>query len=434
MNPLFHKKIYHPLIIILYINGMLDTNQLQAIPKTTKHNWNKFKHEDYYGYEWVVNYIDQLDDIKAVFQSRYTKKVIRFMLIVRNAYYNMLKEFMYNKNLLKLNSNYMIESIDCMSSITKLNIKRICKFYGISKDWYYSHKKRLICKTSPIKLCYRQQPNQLTRNEVMNIERVVYDTKNYGKTKTTLYYQALRDQLFYCAKSTFCKYASALGYKNPIRFKAVMRMGIRAFRVFEWLHIDITYVATLNDGIQKVAFVKDNYSKAILHYGSTSAKAGSAFIKTIFQDTFNKFRLFETVHSINILSDGGPENKGEFLSWIKHIKAPPIVNKITARTNEFPFSNNMSESTHRIFKTEFLKGNLSVNRKTHLEDLERFVFYYNYERFPTELYGLSPMEVVEGKIPDRHYFKQHIEHARKDRIRVNQAHNNCISSIGCSID
>ncbi|WP_457617876.1 hypothetical protein [Lutibacter sp.] len=114
--------------------------------------------------------------------------------------------------------------------------------------------------------------------------------------------------------------------------------------------VDITYVHTVEDGLQAVAFVKDNYSKAILHYTSTTGKAGSKFIKNLFQETFDKHNLFDKKDPINILSDGGSENKGELISWVNNIIAPPVVSKITARTDEFPYPNNMSESTHSIYK------------------------------------------------------------------------------------
>ncbi|QMU63595.1 MAG: hypothetical protein GKR88_04400 [Flavobacteriaceae bacterium] len=196
--------------------------------------------------------------------------------------------------------------------------------------------------------------------------------------------------------------------------------------------MDITNVNTVEDGIQKVAFVKDNFSKAILHKASTNGKAGSEFIKKLFQETFEKYGLYNAVKPINILSDGGSENKGEFLTWIDSIKAPPVVTKITAQTKDFPFSNSMSESTHSIYKTEFLHGKYSLNEKSHLKDLERFVEYYNYHRFPTELYGLAPMEVILGKIPNKHFFREKIQDARKNRVRTNQEFNACVIPIGCN--
>ncbi len=431
MHPDLFKRNYHPLIILFYSSGMLSQQQLKLLPKTTKHNWNKFSHDKYYGYSWAKSYIEQFDAIKDVFASSFLFKTIRFMVEIRKGYLNMLQELTHNKNLLKLHANNIIDSIGHMVLFAKVKVTTACKFYGVSKDWYYTEKRKIVCSFSPLQSCYKQQPTQLTFKEVTTIERIISDATNYGKTKTTLYYQAMRGKLLFCAKSTFCKYATALGYKKPTLFKTKKKKGFRAHRVFEWLHVDITNVQTLEDGVQKVAFIKDNKSKAILHYGSTNGKAGSEFIKTLFQETFDKYKLFDKKDAINILSDGGPENKGELLSWIKNIKAPPVVFKITAQTADFPFSNSMSESTHSIYKTEFLHGKNSLNRKTHLKDLERFVGNYNYKRFPTELYGLNPMEVIAGKIPDKHRFKGQIKKAQISRIQTNQLFNNCTTATHC---
>ncbi|WP_430929176.1 hypothetical protein [Polaribacter marinivivus] len=196
--------------------------------------------------------------------------------------------------------------------------------------------------------------------------------------------------------------------------------------------MDITIVNTIEAGMQKVAFVKYNFSRAILHYSSTSGKAGSEFIKNLFTETFEKYNLLNVTKPINILSDGGSENKGELLSWINTIQTPPIVTKITAQTKDFPFSNSMSESTHSIYKTEFLNGKYSLNEKSHLKDLKRFVDYYNYERYPTDLFGLTPTEVVNGKIPNKNYFKEKIQQARRNSVVINQQFNDCKIARVCN--
>ncbi len=410
---------------------MLDTKQLCELPKTTKYNWNQFKHDNYYGTDWVSSYVEQFDNIKDVFASAFLYKSLRFLIETRKGFLNMLQEFSHNKQLLKLHADKIIRSIEKMKYLANVNIKTACKYYGVSKDWYYREKTKIVCNISPFQKCYRQHPNQLAVKEISAIENLVNDPVNFGKRKVTLYYHALRNNLLFCGKSTFNKYASALGYIKPIKFRYPMKKGVRASRVFEWLHVDITIVNTVEDGVQKVAFVKDNFSKGILHYSSTSGKAGSEFIKNIFAETFDTYNLLNAIKPINILSDGGSENKGELLSWVQNIQAPPMVTKITAQTKDFPFSNSMSESTHSIYKTEFLNGKYSLNEKSHLKDLERFVEYYNHHRYPTELFGLTPFEVVNGKIPDKNYFKEKIQEARKNRVEVNQKFNDCKIALVC---
>lgn len=48
--------------------------------------------------------------------------------------------------------------------------------------------------------------------------------------------------------------------------------------------------STVEDAVKNVAFVKYNFSKAILHYSYTNGKTVSIFIKKLFQETFDKYR------------------------------------------------------------------------------------------------------------------------------------------------
>jgi len=428
-----YKKNYHPLTILVYNSKMLDAQQLKQLPKTTKHNWNSFKHENYDGYEMVLPYIKQFDDIKDVFSSQYTKKAIQFLLKTRRGYYQMLGELQHNKSILKLHASSIIQSVEDMATFAKVNVTTACKYYGISKDWYYTQKRKVTCTLSPINKCYRQYTNQLAFKEITTIEHIVKKPENARKPLSTIYFDAIRKQYIVCGLTTFRKYAKAFGFVKQKPIKAERKKGFKASYVFEWLHIDITNVQTQYDGVQKVAFVKDNFSSALLHVKSTTQSATSQFMTELLQETFEKYQLFDLKDPINILSDGGSENKGEVISWVKSINAPPIVKKITAMTDDFPFSNAMSESTHKIYKSEFMGGKYSENETLHLKSLNTFMNYYNYERYPCRLYGKTPMEIVNGQTIDKHLFSELLKQAKMDRVDVNRNFNNCIAKLGCGV-
>jgi hypothetical protein len=133
----------------------------------------------------------------------------------------------------------------------------------------------------------------------------------------------------------------------------------------------------------------------------------------------------EKQNAINILSDGGSENKGSLLEWINQLEAPPLVKKLTAKTDEFPFSNSMSESTHSIYKSEFMKGKFSYNQEQHLQDIERFINYHNHERYPCRHYGLTVTEVLNGQLSNPKRFTLQIKEAKPLRIEENRKFNNC---------
>lgn len=113
------------------------------------------------------------------------------------------------------------------------------------------------------------------------------------------------------------------------------------------------------------------------------------------------------------------------LDWINQIDAPPAVKKLTARTEDFPYSNSMAESTHSIYKTEFLQGKHSVDKEDHFKNITLFFNYYNNDRFPFEFYGLTPMEVLNSQTPDKTKFREQIKNAQKERLKENREFNGC---------
>lgn len=420
------KNRYHPMYFLMFQSNMLTPEQVKSIPRTTRNNWNNFSHENYFGYEEAKDYIADFDYIKEVLTNKHLKQGVKLVCTMSSGYRKIVNKIEKSKKLLREHSEDITFSIERIAKQGNVKITDACKLFGVSKNWFYRHRKKAICSNSKINKCFHQYPNQLTFKEVSKIENIVSNIKNLGKTKTTLYFDAMRKKLIVCGLSTFFKYADMLGYTKIQKKKANNPPpGFRATKTFQWLHVDVTHVQTQNDGIQYVAFVKDNYSKALLGYKSTDKKPKSGFIRELFQEVFENHQLLKKTNSIHILSDGGSENKGDLLHWINQIKAPPTVKKLTARTDEFPYSNSMAESTHSIYKTEFLKGKHSIDKKQHLKDLETFFSYYNEERYPFEFYGLTPKEVLNGEKPDKSKFKKQIKQAQKKRLEENRKFNEC---------
>jgi len=79
--------------------------------------------------------------------------------------------------------------------------------------------------------------------------------------------------------------------------------------VFEYLHIDTTFIMT-ELGKRRVAFVKDNCAKAILHV-AILPNGKSEFIRDLLNTAFEKFNLHNHPEPIYIVSDDGSENKGD---------------------------------------------------------------------------------------------------------------------------
>lgn len=249
MAQTFYKRNYHPLIPLFYSKGMLNKHQVQQIPMRTRQHWNKNNNKQYDFDHWIKPFTEHIEDVQKIYERTQLKKTMQFVIRVSDGYHHILNQISGNKKIVKQNATHVVNAIDQIVSLSNIKVKRACKFYGVSSDWYYREKRKINCSLNIFNTCFKQHPNQLTFEEANTIQRLIKDPKHFGKTKVTLYYYALRNGLVSCAKSTFSKYAKALGYQKPKKPKIPPRKGVSANRVFEWLHVDITLVPTLKDGM-----------------------------------------------------------------------------------------------------------------------------------------------------------------------------------------
>jgi hypothetical protein len=410
----------------MYHSRMLSPEQISQIPRTTRNDWDHFLHQDYFGYEIAKDYIADFDYMKDVLVNKHLKIGVKTMCALSYGYKDVLSYIEGSKKLLRDHSKNITFSIKRIARYCNIKLSDASALFGVSRYWFYRHRERKRCAKSTLGKCFTQYPNQLTTEEVNTIQAIVSNPENRSKTKVTLFYNSLREGLISCGLSTFSKYANYVGY---VKFKKPKKegraKGFKATRPFEWLHVDVTHVQTIIDGVQYVAFIKDNFSGALLGYRSTPYKPDSSFIRDLFVQVFIEYNLLDSSDTINILSDGGSENKGSLIEWLNQLVAPPIIRKLTAKTDEFPFSNSMSESTHSIYKTEFMQGKFSFDVRQHEKDIDQFMFYYNHKRYLCRNYGLTTMEVLNGHIPNKQRFRNQIQEGRIDRIEKNRAINQC---------
>ena len=411
------KRSYHPLVQFFYFSGMLNKEQLKTIPKSTIDYWKSLQHQDMYGYDWVKKFFIQHRDFNAIAKREIIYKSVRICARALNGFADIFTNVKQYKKALRKNTLVLLNTIDRLACT--LPLEKSCKIFRITTNQYYRWKNKLFCTASVLNLCFKTHPSQLSLREIKIIEETINSPENIFKPLSTLRFHLMREGLVFVASSTFYKYAKLLCPNRPKPKKEKESVHFRASRVFEFLHIDTTPILTDN-GIVKVAFVKDNFTKAILHH-AILPDGSSVYMKKLLTDTFEKHQLYKHPHTINIMSDGGSENKGDLLKWINDLEN---VRKIIAK-KDLPFTNNMSESIHHTFKGEFM-GYKSISDEHALKNnLALFVQYYNHQRFPIELHGYAPMEVVQGAIPDKYKFKKDLRLARHRRYLENKAATFC---------
>jgi putative transposase len=179
------------------------------------------------------------------------------------------------------------------------------------------------------------------------------------------------------------------------------------------------------EGKKRMVFVKDNFSKALLHKAIVP-NGKSSFIKDVLQATFYKYNLLANGNIVNIISDGGSENLGVVTQWVQGLEDKTVC-KVVARSIEFEHSNSMIESLFNIFKNEFVRARKIniVNENALWNIMNLFEEYYNHNRFPGALHGFSPFEVLNGAVPDKKRYQQKLIHAKEQRLIENGTLSRC---------
>jgi hypothetical protein len=425
-----HRNNYHPLFTILFVLDLLPHEAVRQIPRTTQSDWKHKKYETAFGFCFCALYLKHFSDVAYAHKYSFTRYTLSVAIGIQKTLLAITQQSNIYKKLLRTQKENIVAHIATLAH-KGFSVAQACKLFGLKTSWYHYHKRIINCPLNVLKTCFKQHPNQLTYTEQQNIKQHIHLPENKNKNLTQLFYEALNKAIVFCCKQTFNFYAKLHGYKAPFKKpKAERKKGFRAAAIFEYLHIDTTYVPTLLDGVLKLTVVKDNFSKAPLHYIITKSNVNSTIIKNVLEQTFDKYKLFERTNDISIVSDGGSENKGEVLSWIATIEAPPCVHKITAHTDVFPHSNNMIESSFHLFKNEFLKRE-PIHHEKHLEKKVNDFFEHCQHRYFGEHYGITPQQILNGQQPDKNKFTAQIKKAAIGRRKANKNFTGCTMPLHC---
>jgi hypothetical protein len=402
------KRSYHPMLIVLFHLQLLDVQLLKQIPYSTRTYWKQLEQETQFGFEVVEDYLLRNVDIKAVYTSKLVFKVCRLVCRIHHAFVKtgkLLRErpVQYKKQIAEI----LVKSVDSICNYVSVEVA--ARIMNISSDTYYRLRNELVCLRSHTRRCFRLYPQQLSLREVQVIDNAVNDPANFRLPLSTVFFQLLRAGKLFCSLSTFYKYVPKIVREQK---EKPHRQTLSALFPFEMLHVDVTEIIT-EYGKQKVAFIKDNYSRAVLNF-AVLPSAASVFIRDLFAQTFSAYQIGERVKHVSIVSDGDSENKGALLVWIAR-QVVPEVRKLTSGIDVR--SNSMSESIHHILKNEYrLRFGVPRDLDDLVKRLQGFVHYMNHEKFPIDHYGYSCWEVLHGSVPNRRRFAPRMAEAKVLRL------------------
>ena len=304
-----------------------------------------------------------------------------------------------------------------------LGLAKALRYLSISFQQYYAWKNNADCTISYLRLCRRKLPGQLTEAEVNTIRKYMTDPIYQFWSRASVYWQILRDDSGYFAKSTFYKYCKLLGFgRRPgIQKSKKNKPGIIAIAPAEILHTDVTQVMTEDGKANYISFLQDNYSRMILN-GSITTTPNAVFVANGIKMATEKYDLLQK--QIQLVTDDGSENKGEVEAFLE--REAPHICKVIAKV-DIPFANNVVEALHKKFKNQILQGRYFANHNSLKNSLQHAIEEYN-NRPHDYLFGDTPSEVWGGVKPDKHRFKRQIQAAVEKRRSANRLYRYCVET------
>ncbi|RYE50917.1 MAG: hypothetical protein EOP48_19030 [Sphingobacteriales bacterium] len=90
----------------------------------------------------------------------------------------------------------------------------------------------------------------------------------------------------------------------------------------------------------------------------------------------------------------------------------------------------MIDGSFHLFKHDFLKGQIITYKQPLRQKAGTFIEHCRNQHFG-ELYGLTPLQVLNGEVPDKKKFANQIQTALKERRKANKGFRNCNASNLC---
>ena len=415
------KRSYHTDILIQYKLGILPSEVLRQIPSSTLDNWKKRDINHYFGLDNIRDYEKNLDMIKDFLSKKALLNAAKAVYFIYSSYVKIFENVKNKKKILLQSKITIIKTIDRVKDIIGQN--RALKAFGISHQQYYAWKRNKRCRVLPDNPCRKVYHNQLTFNEVNVIKEYLVKPQYRHWSITAVYFQMLRDRAAFFGKSTFFNYVNRLHLQRSKPEKGKYGEGIRTDAPKRLLHMDVTIYRPLDHTKVYLYFLVDNFSRYILNWKASLNYSAEITFKNI-AEAYDKYKLRQINPVIDLICDGGSENKGKVDTFIN--RQVSNMNKLVAQT-DIVFSNSMVEAVNKRMKYDFLFTTRLLNIEQTKQYLTHAVEQYNNKPH-SSLYGLTPQEVFNGAIPDKDMYRQAIRHAalKRKAINLKQECLNCV--------
>ena len=229
-------QAYHSDLKIAARLGVLDPDLARNIPSSTLHRFRSSDYSNLLGSS--VDLAESMRLVREFSQHQHAQAVFRAALRVQRCLVSCLATGRSVVRTLSRHKAKVVRLVDRVGGT--LGQRRTLRMLGLSPNRLTRWRNSLsrCCPSSPLGLCLRTHPQQLSGTEVRAIKEVMVDERYRGWPLVSIYWRAIRDGLFGFALSTFYLYVKRLGlgpHRVPSRRKD-HQTGIRATRPNEIWH------------------------------------------------------------------------------------------------------------------------------------------------------------------------------------------------------
>jgi hypothetical protein len=353
--------------------------------------------------------------IKTFVSAKKSFKLIKAFFRVHQTVQQLFKQAKHKARILRDSKKQIVDTVENVKQ--SFGLDRAVVLLGISIQQYYAWKRKLRCtKENPL-VCNKRFPNQISIPEIGSIKHYLSLPQFLHWPMVSVYYKMIREGGAVMSLTSFYKYAKLLGLQRnrPRNRRKNNHSGIIATRPGQTLHMDVTIFKTLNNTKVYLYFLVDNFSRFILGWRA-SLQYSSAITFDLMKEVYEKYRPSQLRLIVELIVDGGPENKGMLDKYINQTKVH--INKLIAQ-KDIVFSNSMVEAVNKQMKYAYLFTKELQDFKQTLGFLKDFAVD-DYNKKPHyALFGLTPVEVFYGKLPDKQLLHKQIANARAQRLLKN---------------
>lgn len=412
-----HYNTYHPNLKLLAINNLLPNNYKAIIPASTIATWkgNPNCVEGVVGMDSFVGHDDFMRIIEAASTRIEIYKSFRAMLKIIDTYITIFNSLKNKKEVFQINHSKICDGIIYLKKI--IGIKRACKVFGISTNQFGYWKKSTVgCTNSSLNLCRKTYNHQLLETEIEVIKHYFTAKAFLFWPASSVYYQILKDKAAFFSISTCYNYLKLLGIKRvlPKHRRKNHKIGLRASAPLEMLHMDISIFKTINNTKVYLYVICDNFSRCILGY-KVSTKFDVGLVVENIREVKQTYTLLKNTQ---LIVDNGVENRTHILN--DFLETADIDKQIAQL--HISESNSMVESIFRQLKYYHIYPRNFETATDFINEIDGLVSQH-CNRPLNVLHGLTPLEVLDGKTPDKYLFRNDIVQSRLLRLENNRKRN-----------